>query len=252
MDIELSLIAEQLGKNLRAAAPQIQAEINAAVENLAHAVYASIVAKVQGMSMDPKNRKDYLRALKFQDLGDSSWLIFLDGDWPNKLEQGFEPYSIKDVLLASDKRVEVGSRAGEPWVRKSKAGQRYAAVPFDHKPFSGEKMSGNLADDIKKILVANRSGSLQPITKIFKDLDGKPLQGKVAVGGKHENPNLSGLTKYQHVSDKGAVSSIYTTYRIVSDSSSGWQHKGFSGYSLFEEAEKYVKEELTKVVSNLL
>jgi hypothetical protein len=252
MDIEVKLIADELGKDLEKAAPQVQAEIERAVENLAHAAYAAIVAKIQGMSADPKNRQDYLKALKFQDLGDATWLIYLDGEWASKLEEGFGPYSIKDVLLKSTKTVQVGARAGLPWVRKNKQGKKFASVPFEHKPFSGEKMSGSLAEDIKKILVKNRAGQDQPITKIFHDLGGKPISGKVATANNVGITNLEGLTKYQFVHDSGKVSSVYMTYRTVSEDSTGFQHPGHKGYQLFKEAEQYVESEIKNILNQLL
>lgn len=252
-DISFKLIAESLGKSLENLAPQVENEINQAVENLANATYAAMIAKIQSMGMDPKNRQDYLRALEFNKLGEGTWLIYLNGDWATQLEEGIKPYSIKEQLLKSTKTVQVGSRAGQPWVRTSKTGNRYAAVPFEHKPFSGEKVSGDLAADIKKLTARNQSGKMQSLTKTFKDLDGKPLVGKVAVTGKNAaNPKLSNLTKYQFVSKKGAVSSIYMTYRMVSDSSSGWQHPGTPGYGIFKEAEAYVQSELENIVKTLV
>ena len=252
-DIEVKLIADELGKDIEKIAPHVEQELHRAVENLANAAYSAIIARVQGMSMDPKNRKDYLRALKFRKVDDSSWMIFLDGSWPNQLEEGYGPYSIKDQLLKSEKTVAVGSRSGEPWVRTSSKGEKFAAVPFEHKPFSGEKMAGDLATDLEKILVKNRSGKEQSITKIFKDLGGKPISGKVAsIKEVPGHPNLAGLTKYQQVSDSGKVSGIYMTYRTVSESSSGWQHPGHKGYQLFKEAENYVEQELKNIVKTLL
>lgn len=252
MDIEVKLIADELGKSLENIAPEVENELRAAVQNLAQAAYAAMVAKVQGMSMSPKNRQDYLRALKFQDLGDATWLIFLDGDWASKLEEGFPSYSIKDALLKSEKTVEVGPRAGLPWVRKNKQGKKYAAVPFEHHPSSGDK-GGDLGESIKKIMVQNRSGEMQSITNIFKDLDGKALHGKVATAGKIEgNPNLSNLTKYQFVHPSGKVSSVYMTYRMVSEDSPGWQHPGHPGYQLFDEAKQYVETELKNIIQTLL
>lgn len=252
-DISIKIIADKLGKDLEKIAPSIEAELNLAVENLAHAAYSAMVAKVQGMSMDPQNRKDYLKALKIDDLGEGTWLIHLDGEWATKLEEGYSAYSIKEALLKSTKTVQVGSRAGQPWVRTSKKGKKYAAVPFGHKPSSGEKKTGSLGEDIKGIFAKNQSGQTQSITKIFKDLDGKPLSGKVAVGGKVDgNPNLSNLTKYQFVSEKGHVSSVYMTYRMVSEDSSGWMHPGHPGYQLFKEAEQYVQTELENILKTLL
>lgn len=252
-DLELKLIADQLGKDLENLAPQIESELQKAIESIANTVYASMIAKVQSMNLDPKNRADYLRALKFENLGEGTFLIYLDGSRAQTLEDGHESYSIKDALLKSDKIVQVGSRSGLPWVRTSKANKKYAAVPFEHHPFSGHKASGNLGEDIKKLLVRNRAGKDQPITKIFKDLGDKPIHGKVATVGKVEDqPNLSGLTKYQFVHDSGKVSSIYMTYRMVSEDSTGWQHPGSDGYQLFKEAEEYVENEMKNVLQTLL
>ena len=251
-DISVKLKAEQLGKSIDNLTPQLEAELNSAVENVAVAAHASMISRVQGMSMDPKNRQDYLRALKYQKLSDSSFLIFLDGSWPKKLEEGFGPYSIKDQLLRSNKVVEVGSRAGESWVRTSKKGKKYAAVPFEQKPFSGEKMAGNLADDIKKMVATNMAGKKQSITKTFKDLEGNPIAGKVATVKDSENENLKGLSKYQFIHDSGRVSSVYMTYRMVHEDHPGWQHPGHKGYQLFKQAEEYIDQELENIINTLL
>ncbi len=252
-DISIKIIADQLGKELELASEAIKDELEKAVQNVAQATYAGIIAKIQSMSMDPKNRQDYLRALKIDDLGEGTWLIFLDGDWATKLEEGQPAYSIRDQLLKSTKVVQVGRRAGQPWVQVSKKGKKFAVVPFGHKPFSGEKGSGDLGTDIKAIRVRNMAGKKQSITKIFKDLEGRPLTGKVATAGQVPlNPDLSNMTKYQFVSESGKVSSIYMTYRTVTEDSTGWQHPGHPGYQLFKEAEKYVQDELENIVKTLL
>lgn len=252
-DFNVKLMAEALGKSIENLAPHIEYELNQAVGNLAHAAHSAMVAQIQAMAMNPKNRQDYLRNLKIDQIGDASYVIYLDGEWANKLEKGFGPYSIKEKLLASGKIVNVGSRSGQPWVRKSKEGKKYAAVPFEHKPFSGEKFqSGNLADDIKKLTAMNRAGQQQSITKTFKDLGGKPIHGKVAKVDVPGNPNLAGLTKYQHVHESGKVSSVYMTFRMVHQDQPGWTHPGFKGYQLFAEAEKTIERELENIIKTLL
>lgn len=252
-DISIKVQADALGKDIENLAPHIEAELKQAVANLANAAYASMVSQVQGMSMDPKNRQDYLRGLKFNEMGEDNYLIYLEGDWANKLEEGFPSYSMKDTLLSSKKRVAHGSRSGQPWVRESKDGNRYAAVPFEKKPFSGEKFnSGDLAEDIKKLKALNDQGEVQGFTQVFKDLEGKPIPGKVATVVEHENPMLKGLTKFQQVSPSGKVSSVYMLFRTISDASNGWQHPGFKGYHLFQAAEEYVQKELDNILKTLL
>lgn len=252
-DIKLKIKAEELGKSIEDLAPHVEQELQESVENLAQATYASVIGQVQAMQIDPKNRQDYLRGLKYTKIDDSNFIIYLEGEWANQLESGFGAYSIKDKLLSSDKKVGAGSRAGEPWVRTSSKGKKYAAVPFEQKPFSGEaSKAGDLAQSIKQMMVPNMKGKAQKLTSVIRDLDGNAIRGKAAVIDKHPNPMLQGLTKYQSVSDTGRVSSLYMVFRMVHEDSPGWQHPGHPGYNLFKQAEEYVEHELENIVNTLL
>jgi hypothetical protein len=245
-DISFKIKADALGKSLENLAPRIEEEINRAVRSLTNAAYTAMIAQVQSMSST--HRSEYLKALKFKDVGNDSYLIYLDGEWANKLEQGFGGYSIKDVLLKSTKVVEVGSRAGEPWVRKAKDGHKYAAVPFEHKMNTKGSKGGDLGTDIKQMWAMNSKGKPQKLSSIFKDIDGKPISGKVAV----VNDKFKGLTKYQYVHPSGAVSSVYMTYRMVSETGKDWIHPGSPGAQLFAEAEKYLDQEMENLVKTIL
>lgn len=251
-DISLKVRAEALGKDIEKLAPQVEEELNQAVKNLAQAAYTAMTARVQKMSMNEKNRKDYLKGLKFSDLGDDSYLIFLEGDWANKLEKGFGSYSIREQLLKSQKIVQVGSRAGEKWVRTAKDGHKWAVVPFEHKPHANP--TGDLAKDIKNLMVKGVNGQTQSLDKIFKSPDGKPLSGKVATVGNDEGiaKNLQGLVKYQYVSPSGKASSVYMTYRAVSEAGKDWVHPGHDGYQLFKEAQDFVEKEMDNIILTLI
>jgi hypothetical protein len=251
-DISFKLRAEALGKTLENLAPQVEEEINAAVKNLAHAAYTSMTAAIQKAQISDKSRQDYLKGLKFENLGDDAYLIYLDGEYANKLEEGYGSYSIRDALLKSKKIVGVGSRSGEPWVRTAKDGHKYAAVPFEHRPHANP--TGDLAKDIKGLMAKGVNGMVQPISQTFKNADGKALNGKVASVNAADttNPNLAGLTKYQHVHASGRVSSVYMTYRMVSETGKDWIHPGHRGYMMFEEARKYVEQEMDNIIKTLL
>jgi len=251
-DISFKLRAEALGKEIENLAPMVENEINQAVKNLAHAAYTAMTAKIQSMSMSESNRKDYLKALNFTDLGDDAYLISLDGAWADKLEKGFGSYSIRSVLLKSTKTVQVGKRAGEPWVQTGKKGQKYAHVPFEHKPHANP--SGDLAKDIKGLIALGVNGKVQPIGEVFKNADGKAINGKVASVNPADTDvaNLKGLTKYQYVHKSGRVSSVYMTFRTVSENGKDWIHPGHKGYQLFKEAEEYVEKEMDNIIKTLL
>jgi hypothetical protein len=230
-------------------APQVEEEINMAVKNLADAAYAAMVSQVQNMNLDPKNRKEYLSSLKFHKLGNDAYVIVLDSDFANKLEDGFGAYSIRDALLKSTKMVGVGSRAGQPWVRRAKDGHKYAAVPMQKRPTGGGK-AGDLAEEIKKLYAKNMKGESQKLTKIFKDIDGNPIRGKAAVA--NGEGNLAGLTKFQSVSAAGKVSSLYMTFRMISETGKDWMSPGKKGYHLFKKAEEFVEKEMDNIISTLL
>lgn len=253
-DISLKVRAEALGKSLDTLSIKIEEELRLAVKNLAHAAHGAMISKMQSWSMNDQNRADYMKALKFSALGEDSYLIHLDGDQANRLEDGFGSYSIRDELLKSKKTVGVGSRAGEPWVHTAKDGHKWAIVPFQHRP-SGTGASGDLGQEIKKLMAKGVNGKVQPITKIWKDIDGNPIAGKVATVDKADvgdNANLAGLTKFQHISESGKVSSLYLTFRGVSEKGKDWVHPGFKGYKLFEEAERFVEEQMDQIILTVI
>lgn len=250
-DISLKVRADKLGKSLENLAPRVEAEINQAIESLAHAAYTKMVATVQASRLSDPNKTNYLKNLKFEVLGNNTYLIYLEGEWPNKLENGTGSYSLRELLLKSQKIVQVGSRAGQPWVQKNKEGGKFAHVPFDHK---ASAPTGDLSKDIKSLMALGRNGVAQPIGKTFKDEFGKPLQGKVAQVSKGDvtNPNLAGLVKYQHVHKSGKVSSTYMTFRTISEHSRDWVHPGLAGLNVFQDAEEEVTKEMDNILKVLL
>lgn len=251
-DISFKIRAEALGKSLKNLSAEIEEEVNDAVKNLAHAAYTGITAKLQQMNISQGSRKDYMSALKFSELGNNSYLIYLDSDRAEKLENGQGAYSLRELMLKSTKIVQVGSRSGQPWVQRAKDGHKYAHVPMEHKPQANPK--SDLATHIKSLNALGTNGKVQSLDKIFKGLDGKPLNGKVATVHKSDapTPNLAGLVKYQHVAKSGKVSSIYMTYRTVSETGKDWMHPGSKGYKLFKEAEEYVEKEMDNIINTLL
>ena len=246
-DLSLKIKAEELGKSLDNLAESVEAELSEAIRDLSNAAFAKISADVQSQVSSQSFRQDYLKSLDFQEIGQDSYVITLVGDWPNKLEEGFGSFDMRDTLLSSSKQVEVGSRAGQQWVQQGQNG-RFAHVPITKQPFS--KAGGDLGKQIQELTARNRDGLQQNITKIFKDASGKAIQGKVATA-RSDNPLLDRLVKYQEVTESN-VSSVYINYRTISDNSTGWIHPGREGYDFFDSAEKWVEEELENIVRTLL
>lgn len=252
IDVEAAL--ERFGKSLENLGSELEEQVNVAVRDIAYATHAEIVAKAQtGLNA---TRNDYLKALEFVDLGDNSYLISLNGSWANQLEKGYGSYNLTEKLLKSQKIVDVGSRSGEPWVQKAQDGHKFAHVPLHKNPTAKGGRSGDLAAQIKNMKATNASGRKQKITSVFKDVNGNPQQGKVAIG-RSENPYLDQLVKYQKTmvnekTGKAQTSSIYINYRTISEIAEPWMHPGFEGLHAFEDAQAYVEKQLNDfIVINL-
>ncbi|MCG3175353.1 MAG: hypothetical protein MOGMAGMI_00282 [Candidatus Omnitrophica bacterium] len=247
-EIKISLIADKLQKRLENISTQLESELNQAIGDLAKVAYGNLIAQVQASKMNPKNRSDYLRGLSFEALNEHEFVITLNGEWANKLESGFPSYDMKERMLSSDKIVQVGSRAGQPWVQQGVNG-KFAHIPLQKRPSTPQK--GDLASELHALKAKNSQGRLQRLTKIFKDELGRPISGKVATISDQDS-QLRGLTKYQNVSDKGAVSSIYMMYRTISEKSLGWKHPGFEGHHFFDKIKNEIESELESILKNLL
>ena len=249
-DFNIKIRAEELGKAIEGIGEQLEEELNGAVADLAHGAYAKISADVQQQVGDSNFKQEYLKGLQINEIGNGAWLISLDGEWANKLENGYPGYDMKQTLLSSNKNVAVGKNAGQPWVRRGEtSGKKYAHVPLQVQPTS--KAAGkDLSGDIQKVMAQASDGRRQRITKIFRDQAGNVV--KDPIRGASDNPILDGITKYQKEGKGGKVSSFYINYRTISEDSSGWRHPGHDGYDFFAEAEKWVEEELDNIIETLL
>ena len=138
-DFSIKIKAEELGKTLDGIGEQLERELEGAVADLAHGAYAKIAADAQAGINSSDSRQQYLKGLEIVELGPSSYLVTLQGEEANRLEEGYDGFSIKDALLRSKKIVQLGKRSGEPWVRTNKeTGSKYAHVPIQLRPSSKE------------------------------------------------------------------------------------------------------------------
>lgn len=252
-EISLKLKAEAMGRDLEMLGSAVEAELQEAVKMATYGAYAKIVAEAQEKLQS--TRQDYLKGLSIETIGPNQYLINLQGNFSEALERGWEAFDMRQKMLKSTKTVEVGSRSGLPWVQTGKKGQKYAHVPFEHKPFSKAPGASDMAALLRGIQTTNASGRKQKLTAIFTDPSGKALQGKVAKVGKGEvnSKDLEGLVKYQKVTKnektgKDTVSSVYMTYRTVSENGKAWMHPGNPGLHAFEQAEKWLDTEIDNIL----
>lgn len=254
-EIIIELEAAKLGKSLQYISEAAVNAIQNAVRDLAHATFAEIVSKAQ--SSLHTTRLDYLKGLRFDIIGPNEYFIHLDGKIPNDIENGWAPYSNKENLLKSTKRVSIGKRAGQPWVQKAKDGSRYAFVPFERKLSTPIKGASDLAGLLGGIKMKNAAGNMQKLTSIFKDVNGSPINGQVAVVKNLGDSIFNNLVKYQSVTKgedgKVSIKSTYMNYRTVSDKgNSRWMNKGYGGLKAFDAAEAHVRQEVQNILQTIL
>ena len=89
-DFSIKLKAEELGKVIDDIGEQLQQELETAVSDLAHGAYAKIAADAQARISNPDARQQYLKGLEIVELGPGSFLVTLDTEESNKLEDGYD------------------------------------------------------------------------------------------------------------------------------------------------------------------
>ena len=256
-EINIKLKLQSLGKELESLAAGVSEQIAEAVHDVVQAGYASIVGSAQ-LALHT-TQKDYLSGLKLHEMGENEYLIVLDGKFANALESGYSGFDVKEGMLNSKKVVNVGTRAGQPWVQRSKKDDhRFAHVPFQHQPYSKAPKTSDLAGAIRKLKAFNRQGEEQKFTSLFTDASGQALEGKVAVVKKVKGfPQLDRITKYQKIyknekTGKESVQSLYMTYRTISDNGGEWVHPGFKGLHAFDDAEQWMDSQIDEILNRLL
>ena len=266
-DIKINLDAEALKRKVEYVSDRAVSEIRMAIKDLAFSTYTSILDIAKGKLDSTWNA--YKDGLKLLEISPDNYVVYLEGAFPNALENGQTAYQMQEKLLRSKALVKTGSRAGQPWVQTSKAGNKYAHVPFEKKMGSavGPGQAANLADLIKGLKAPNRiTNKIQSMKDIFTDDKGSPLAGKVAVFKYPEadlekglgNPFLQGLTKYQtpymDKNGKQRVKSLYMTYRTMSTKypTKGWKFPGTDGVKAFAKVEAELDSKIKEILDALI
>lgn len=235
--INLQVRAEDLGRSLDAISEAMNVNLENAINTLAYSAYDEAVRLAQ--SRLKQTRADYINNLKFKELGSNSYIIYLEGEWPNKVEDGFGPYDMKTDLLT-------GPNA-QKWAARGRF--NYNVVPFGIRPDAQAQPTNvtSLAEAAKQ-LIKDRG-----LDKVITSANtGKPLEGMVASIRNTGIKNLEGLTKIQKVYNK-TVQSHYMTFRAVKSTQvASWFHPGYKGAKIFPDVERYVMEEVDNILRTLL
>jgi len=227
----------------------------------------------QGLS--GQSRETYLNGIQPIEVQHNSRVITLVGVLPNLLEQGQDPYDMRETLLGASSRLR----------RKALAGGYYGRVPFRHGtpgsvgmagtpmgrqygptgPISrahGNRMTEDAAESLgQKIHKAAKrlkgSTTPQPGAKtkwgqrlpagMAPRLAHRPVARPTGVNI-HKTDIFAGMVRVRHTYEK-ATQSQYMTFRTIStNSTTGWHHPGIEARHFAEEVQDYVKEVAPKII----
>jgi len=237
---------------------KVEAEAKKAMEVLSQ----QTMTKVQELAQSElhSTREKYLENLSYFQAAENTWVINLDEKalW---IEEGMEPHSMLDQLLASPK-AKIGKKG------------RYITVPFDQSKRTSSQTSyqTDLTQAIKKEL---KSQKLPGLGVIEKGVDGKPKlgtlhrlnvptplkthegpgQGRGAIGQPRQGvtgiPHLQGVRISQHKLPGGRVVKTAMTFRTASESQRGkgvWEHPGTDEKLLLDKAFAWAQQELNGTI----
>lgn len=192
------------------------------------------------------SREEYVGNLIVVDEGFAKGAVMLTGWLPNAVEQGLEPYDMKEGLLEG------------PNAKVGKDGNRYNTVPFRHgvpgsqpENFNG----GIMPAEIHSIVKAKPMN--EPVTS--KELPKEYSQPKVHVIKReakeytHKSPIYEGLSKRK---DSVTGQNSYVTFRRVSDNSDpdSWVNNGIEARHIADKvmASFDIPNEMSRILNGYL
>lgn len=235
-EINIKLEAEKLKKDLDLLSKQTQRNLKTAIKQLSLNVYneADRLASEKLIT----SREDYRNALKYQQLSDDTYIIYLDPQSAsaNAIEKGWEPFNMIKGLVNGPKS------------RVSKEGKRYNIIPFRQRPYSKEPTKQVVADMREAIQSIIKDKNIGKTVKEFNDKTITFFEGI-------EDPRLQGLTKITSpIEGKKAKHTQYFIWRVVSENSKipSWNHPGYKGANIFNDLERYVQLNIDRILRTIL
>lgn len=198
-----------------------------------------------------QTKHEYQRGLYIEKPSDDSIIVGLVGWLPNALEQGLQPFDMKEGFSKSGKR--------KPAYRKGGSTGWYLTVPFRHGTPGIIAESGIFSGVMpQKVYEAARNAAKNNRSLMDTDL---PAEFQIK-GIRPEVVNLVTKQVFQEYKHKSSIwqgmvksnkqhHSQYVTFRRVSDQSdpSSWIHSGFTAYNLMGKTLN--KFPIDRIISNI-
>jgi hypothetical protein len=257
--ISVRLKLEELGVNTSLFGEGAIDSMRASVRELAHAAHSEWIRLAQERLHT--SRVLYVNALQQRGSfdthkvdGETVYTLSLLGEMANNVEFGMAPFDMKAVRPGW---------LGGGKAKVSKTGKKYVTIPFRH-PSAASVSRGNPRDFYSgKALKSSVHRDLVKTVKSY-GLDrmlrtgNRVIEGPVrrAPNRPEIHPYMRGLTRVQKAKDsftptgKQRGSSQLLTWRIMSETSppDSWLHPGLEAANIRKEVERYVDDEVTKLV----
>lgn len=235
IEIDIKVIARELGKDLETLGEKTVQNLKTAVKQLSLNVHAE-ADRLASLKLR-SSRDTYRNALKYEELSNDIYVVYLDPASPAKyFEEGWSGFDMKPGLLNG------------PKARTTKKGIKFNIIPLQQRPFSKDAPKPSTLVDtrnaIKQILKDKN------IEKTVKEIEGGAT---VTTFKGIENPMLKGLTQVSK-QYQNRRQSQYFIFRMVTSKSdpSSWQHPGYQpGAQIFKELEFYVRDNIDRIVKSL-
>lgn len=235
LEIDIKLIAKQLGKDLEMLGDKTVKNLKSAVKQLSLNVAAE--GDRLAASKLRSSRDTYRNAIKYEEVGEDIYVVYLDPNGPAKyFEEGWSGFDMKPGLLNG------------PKARFTKKGIKFNIVPLQQQPFSKDAPKPSTLVDTR-----NAIKNLLKDKNIKKDIKKLNDGTTITTFRNVENPMLKGLTKVSKQYQK-AKQSQYFLFRMVTSNSKpeSWQHPGYQpGAQIFKELEFYVVANIDRIIKSL-
>lgn len=193
------------------------------------------------------SRQEYVANITVVDEGFAKGAVMLTGWLPNAVEQGLDPYDMKDGLLNG------------PSAKIGKDGSRYNTIPFTHGvPGSQEENFNGGIMPVEIHNIVKKKPMYEPLTKKELPRDySQPkvhqIKGNVPREYTHKSPIYEGVSKRK---DKVTGQNSYVSFRRVSDNSSpdSWISNGIEARHISDRVlnEFNVPAEMSRILDKYL
>lgn len=241
IDIDLDAIQQQM---VGALFPAIAQAVAAVAEHGANE-WKAAVHKAPLWSVE---KAAYIDSIQWRMTGQTSAEIWADYKLSGEIESGRPARDLKKYLQTSRK------------VRTTKKGQRYLIIPFRHNTPGNSAHAAPMPDHVYDLARQLSKSSVNGMGKRLSGSGHLVPQASYKWGGRlppglmpkakphHKTDLYAGMVKFDS-SANGKKSSVYLTFRVMSENSSGWIVPAKPGLNLAQKVSQNLQPLLEAAVS---